>query len=193
MTRDELPPRERENTDPNENVRPIPRLIVGLMLAGAVFGATYLARSETNASALMGDSRTIAAFDAAPFSGKVSGAQIYAGKCAACHQANGAGLKGIFPPLTGSPWVLESDVRLVSILLHGIQGEIDVLGIAYNGLMPAWKSLSDAELAAVASYVRSSFGNTAGAVSTSTVATVRAQTASRTAPWAGGVELMQVK
>jgi mono/diheme cytochrome c family protein len=193
MTRDELPPREREHTDPDENVRPIPRLIVGLVLAGAVFGATYLSRSETNASGFMGDSRTLAAFEATPVSNAVSGAQVYAGKCAACHQATGAGLAGIFPPLAGSPWVVESEVRLIGILLHGIQGPIDVLGTTYNGLMPSWKSLSDAELAAVATYVRTTFGNTAGAVSPSTVARVRAETAARTGPWSGGAELLPVK
>ncbi len=193
MTRDELPPREREYTDPNETVRPIPRLLVALVLAGAVFGAIYLARSETDASGLMGDARTRAAFAVAPVSTTVSGAQVYAGKCVACHQANGAGLQGIFPPLAASPWVMESEVRLIGILLHGIQGPIEVLGSSYNGLMPAWKSLSDAELAAVATYVRSNFGNTAGAVTTSTVTTVRAQMATRTTPWNGGAELSQVK
>ncbi len=193
MTRDELPPREREYTDPDENVRPIPRLIIGLLFAGAAFGATYLARSETDTSGLMGDARTRAAFDVAAPSRTVSGAQVYAGKCAACHQATGAGLPGIFPPLAGSPWVTESEDRLIAILLHGIQGPIDVLGATYNGLMPAWKSLSDAELAAVATYVRTTFGNTASTVGASTVARVRTETAARTAPWAGGAELSQVK
>ncbi len=52
-----------------------------------------------------------------------------------------AGASGVFPPLVGSRWVLENDARLVQILLHGINGPIEVLGVAYNGVMPAfWRS-----------------------------------------------------
>jgi len=102
-------------------------------------------------------------------------------------------LAGVFPPLTASPWVTGSEQRLVQILLHGIQGPLDVLGVTYNGLMPAWNMLSDAELAAVATYVRGAFGNQASAITAELVAIERAATASRTTPWAGGAELEAVK
>jgi mono/diheme cytochrome c family protein len=193
MTRDQLPPRQRENQDPDEQVRPIPRLLIAMMMVGVAWGAWYLARTSTDASPLLGDARTTAAFAAAPVSAGVDGAQVYAGKCAACHQASGAGLAGVFPPLAASPWVTDSEKRLVQILLHGIQGPIEVLGTSYNGLMPAWKMLSDAELAAVATYVRSAFGNQASAISAELVAAERAATASRTTPWGGGAELESVK
>jgi len=141
----------------------------------------------------LGDARTVAAFTAPAANARVDGAQVYAGKCAACHQASGAGLVGIFPPLAGSSWVTGSEQRLVQILLHGIQGPIEVLEITYNGLMPAWKMLSDAELAAVATYVRGAFGNQASAISAELVAAERAATASRVTPWAGGEALEAVK
>ena len=193
MTRDELPPRQREHEDPNEQVRPVPRLLIGMLALGMAWGGWYLTTSETDTSPLLGDARSAAAFAAAPASDRVDGAQVYAGKCAACHQASGAGLPGVFPPLAASPWVTESDARLVQILLHGIQGPIEVLGKTYNGLMPPWKSLSDAEIAAVATYIRSSFGNQASPITADFVAAQRAASATRAAPWSGGDELKTVK
>ncbi len=193
MTRDELPPRQRENEDPDEQVRPIPRLLIVMMVIGVAWGSWYLTRTSTDVSPLLGDARTTAAFAAAPATARVDGAQVYAGKCAACHQATGAGLTGIFPPLAASPWVIGSEQRIVQILLHGIQGPLDVLGTTYNGLMPSWKMLSDEELAAVATYVRGAFGNRASAITADLVAAERAATASRATPWAGGAELESVK
>ena len=193
MTRDELPPRQRENEDPDEQVRPIPRLLIVMMVIGVAWGSWYLTRTSTDVSPLLGDARTTAAFSAAPATARVDGAQVYAGKCAACHQATGAGLTGIFPPLAASPWVIGSEQRIVQILLHGIQGPLDVLGTTYNGLMPSWKMLSDEELAAVATYVRGAFGNRASAITADLVAAERAATASRATPWAGGAELESVK
>ena len=193
MIRDGLPPRQRENEDPDEQVRPIPRLLIAMLMIGVAWGAWYLTRTSTDVSPLLGDARTAAAFKAAPASARVDGAQVYAGKCAACHQASGAGLAGIFPPLAASPWVTGSEQRLVQILLHGIQGPLDVLGTTYNGLMPSWKMLSDGELAAVATYVRAAFGNQASAITAELVAAERTATASRMTPWGGVAELESVK
>ena len=193
MTRDELPPRQRENEDPDEQVRPIPRLLIVMMVIGVAWGSWYLTRTSTDVSPLLGDARTTAAFSAAPATARVDGAQVYAGKCAACHQATGAGLTGIFPPLAASPWVIGSEQRIVQILLHGIQGPLDGLGTTYNGVMRSWKMLCDEELAAVATYVRGAFGNRASAITADLVAAERAATASRATPWAGGAELESVK
>lgn len=186
--RQKLPPRQREFEDPNERVRPLPRLLVVVVVTMLAWGGWYLGTSTPQVDATLGDARTEAGFTVAT-GGAVSGAQVYAGKCAGCHQASGAGVSGVFPPLANSPWVTASETRLVQILLHGIQGPIDVLGATYNGLMPSWKSLSDDEIAAVATYVRSSFGNSATPVAAATVATERARTASRAAPWEGGAAL----
>jgi cytochrome c oxidase subunit 2 len=80
---------------------------------------------------------------------KERGAKIYAANCQACHQANGQGVKGAFPTLEGSPVVMNKELQ-VAILLNG------------KGAMPPWKQLSDIELAAVATYVKNSWGNSAG-------------------------------
>jgi cytochrome c oxidase subunit 2 len=78
------------------------------------------------------------------------GAKVYAANCQACHQANGQGVKGAFPPLDGSAVVMNTQQQ-VAILLNG------------KGAMPAWKGLSDVELAAVATYTKNAWGNKAGA------------------------------
>lgn len=78
------------------------------------------------------------------------GAKVYAANCQACHQANGQGVKGTFPPLDGSAVVMNTQQQ-VAILLSG------------KGAMPSWKGLSDVELAAVATYTKNAWGNKAGA------------------------------
>lgn len=112
------------------------------------------------------------------------GGELY-GRCLACHQANGAGLPGAFPPLAGSEWVAGSPSRTIAILLHGVQGEITVAGTTYNSAMMAYGTgvpMSDDEVAEVLTYVRSSFGNRASAVTTADVAKIRTATAGRTTP-----------
>jgi mono/diheme cytochrome c family protein len=125
----------------------------------------------------------LAAGRAAAAAQNPDGKRIYDTYCAACHQANGEGTD-VYPPLAGSEWVNGDEGRMIRVLLTGLTGEIEVAGTTFSGLMPGWgAALSDAELAAVATYVRSSWGNEAPAVAPETVARIRAATASRTAPW----------
>lgn len=113
-----------------------------------------------------------------------SGAQVYGAVCAACHQPSGEGNGETYPPLAGSSWVTGDERRLVRVVLHGLTGEIDVEGQTYAGAMPPWgPTLKDEEIAAVATYVRNSWGNKAAAVATATVAQLRAAHKARTAPW----------
>jgi mono/diheme cytochrome c family protein len=112
------------------------------------------------------------------------GAKIYAATCQACHQASGLGIANQFPPLVGSDWVTGSEERLLLIILHGLTGEIDVEGETFSGLMPTWgPSFKDDELAAVATYVRSAWGNKAAPVQAATVTRVRLSFARRDKPW----------
>lgn len=112
------------------------------------------------------------------------GAKIYAATCLACHQATGLGLGNQFPPLVSSEWVVGNEERLIRIILHGVTGEIEVEGETFNGAMPTWGPLfKDDEIAAVATYVRSSWGNKAAPVLAATVTRVRAQYATRKTPW----------
>lgn len=110
------------------------------------------------------------------------GKTVYATTCAACHQLTGLGSEGQFPPLAGSEWVNE-DGKLLRIILHGLSGPVQVAGKAYDGAMPGWGAiLTNAEVAAVATYVRSSWGNKAKPLTAAKVASVRKST-KRTTPW----------
>lgn len=93
------------------------------------------------------------------------GGAIYTANCMACHQAGGQGIPGAFPPLAGHAPELHNVPGgrefLIDSILYGLQGPITVAGIAYNGLMPAWPQLSDAEIAAVLNYILTEWGNDA--------------------------------
>src|ERR1700694_5473129 len=83
------------------------------------------------------------------------GKALFAAKCSACHQVSGLG-SGPYPPLAGNAHVLSSDTaNLISTVLNGRNGPIDVNGKSYSGAMPAWKDgLSSAEIASVLTYIR---------------------------------------
>jgi mono/diheme cytochrome c family protein len=94
-----------------------------------------------------------------------SGEMVFSTVCLPCHQAAGAGLEGQFPPLAGSEWVAKDASAVVRILLDGLSGPIQVKGKSFNNTMPPiGEQLTDAEIAAVLTYVRSSWGNKAGPV-----------------------------
>jgi mono/diheme cytochrome c family protein len=119
-----------------------------------------------------------------PAQQEAEGARVFSSTCAACHQANGMGSPEQYPPLAGSGWVTGSERRFLRIVLHGLTGEVDVEGETFSAAMPGWgATLKDAEIAAVASYVRTHFGNHAPPVSAATVALVRKEYLSRTTPW----------
>jgi cytochrome c oxidase subunit 2 len=93
---------------------------------------------------------------AAQADGEVDGEAVYAANCASCHQANGQGVAGAFPPVAGHSAALIAEQGrdyLPLLLLYGLQGPIQVGGTTYNGQMPAWQQLSDEELAAVTNYM----------------------------------------
>ncbi len=94
--------------------------------------------------------------------------------CITCHQANGEGLPPSFPPLVGQAALMGDCVKHAGFVVHGLKGEIEVNGVKYNGVMPAQGNLSDAEIAAVITFERSSWGNDFGACLPATVAAARA-------------------
>jgi mono/diheme cytochrome c family protein len=121
------------------------------------------------------------------------GKQVFSTTCAACHQATGEGVPGVYPPLAGSEWVNGDDAKVVRILLHGVTGPIEVAGETFNSMMPPWgATLKDADIAAVLTYVRSQWGNKGAPITAAKVATIRAATSTRTTPWTAA-ELAAVK
>lgn len=87
-----------------------------------------------------------------------NGVILYEANCAACHQKNGEGLKGAFPPLAKSDYLMAQKDKGVSIPLHGLSGKIKVNGVDYDGIMPAMQLTND-EVASIMTYVRNSWGN----------------------------------
>lgn len=104
------------------------------------------------------------------------GQKVYAKHCLVCHMNKGQGVPGLNPPLVDTDWVSGDKTRLIEVVLQGLNGPIEVNGESYSGAMMGFAYLSDEEVAAVLSHIRSSFGNQAGAVSVEEVAAVRAQT-----------------
>jgi mono/diheme cytochrome c family protein len=103
--------------------------------------------------------------------------------CTQCHQENGLGLVGAYPPLSGSDIVLGDPQTLVRILLHGLRGDLTVAGVTYNGEMPSWDRLTDVQIASVLTYVRGAWKNNAATVDPVLVTAIREQTAARTQAW----------
>jgi mono/diheme cytochrome c family protein len=104
------------------------------------------------------------------------GQALFTNTCAACHQATGEGLAGVFPPLKGNAAVNDPDpTRHIHTILHGLQGS-NVDGISYPAPMPPFgTTLSDADIAAIINYERSSWGNHGAPVTSDHVATERAK------------------
>lgn len=123
----------------------------------------------------------LAAGPAAAFAAETptgSGSALFTANCAACHQATGEGIKGIFPPLAKSDYLMADKERSIRIALQGTSGPMTVNGVEYQGVMPAPTQLDDAQVAAILTHVRSSWGNTGDAVTAAEVAKVRVALAS---------------
>lgn len=116
------------------------------------------------------------------------GRKFYLSSCSGCHGNDGGGLNRFAPPLRGSEWVLGDAERLTLIVLHGIEGPLDVAGKRYAEpeilpVMPGHSTLDDGTLAAILTYIRNEWGNNAGALDRRTVGKVRISNQGRVLPW----------
>jgi mono/diheme cytochrome c family protein len=115
---------------------------------------------------------------------RANGKKVYTATCSLCHQPNGLGTPGSFPPLDGSEWVVGSIDRLVRIPQNGLSGPIKIKGEQWNAAMPAMGAvLSDEDMADLLLYIRSEWSNKASPVEVDHVKKVRGQIADRSAPW----------
>jgi len=115
------------------------------------------------------------------------GKQVYETVCGICHGTDGLGKPGQAPPLAGSEWVnTKGTDRLIRIPLAGLSGPMQVQGKDWNlAMAPMGAALSDSDLAAVLTYIRSSWGNKVGEVTADDVKSVRASLGSRPQPLSG--------
>ncbi|HLN73602.1 MAG TPA: cytochrome c [Prolixibacteraceae bacterium] len=101
------------------------------------------------------------------------GKAVFTKYCLACHQADGSGVPGMYPPLGEGSWASKDPKELIAVMMKGLNGKIEVNGETFNGFMPSQAQLTDEEIADVLSYVRSSFGNNFDPVDANLVKKVR--------------------
>lgn len=176
-----------ENWEPGraETPAPVPTWAWLIFLGAVAWAMFYAARTwspparfastptyATTPMPLTGSDRN--AGPAATAIGDRGGAVVYQANCSSCHQPNGGGVAGVFPPLAGDPVVTDEDpTRHVEIVLFGVQGKA-INAVDYAAPMPSWAAqLSDEEIAAVINHERTSWGNDAPAVTAADVADVR--------------------
>lgn len=182
----------REQAEPYEENNPIPLpLIVAFFLLfawGGFYLATYSAGWRVDVynpkwTPGGGEAKAEVAFN--PLQ---RGERLFAINCQLCHQSNGQGVAGAFPPLAGSRWVLDDDgTRMAKILMRGMQGPIEVKGVAYDGSMPSYGenglNWSNRDIAAVVTWVRQAWDNSAEPISEEQVAEIRESIAGKSNTW----------
>lgn len=117
-----------------------------------------------------------------------SGRQQYLSICAGCHGTDGQGIKRFGPPLVQSEWVLGDPRKLSLILLHGMEGPLEVNGKRYDApdilpVMPSHSVVDDAHIAAILTYIRNEWGHQAGPVKRGLVGKTRVQSQGKVVPW----------
>jgi nitrite reductase (NO-forming)/hydroxylamine reductase len=151
------------------------RLTVTLSVAAAVAGLSLL--PVPNALARQVHKAEVAGAAGASPAQIAAGKAVYETACLACHQADGKGLPGAFPPLAGSDYLLGNKDRAVGVVVNGLQGEVVVNNVKFNSVMPAMTQLSDQEIADALTFALNSWGNAGGAIAASQVAAERAKAA----------------
>jgi len=179
----------REMADPTDGFEPTPVWLVLVFFAIAGAAGWYLAlysgafRPEIYNELPGAVYGGLTPQKMAPIDPMVLGRRVF-NNCTQCHQETGLGLAGMYPPLAGSEWVNGPPEILARILLYGLNGSVTVRGATYNGEMPTWGvRLKDEQIAAVLTYVRSSWGNQAPVVNPELVAAIRKETAGRSGHW----------
>ena len=87
------------------------------------------------------------------------GEMLYQQHCANCHQVDGTGLGKLFPPLAKSDYMDNNREAVICLIRYGIKGEVLVNGVSYNQEMKGIPTLTDLEIAEIASYIYNSWGN----------------------------------
>jgi len=197
---------QREHKDPVTNVTPVPLWVtllcgVAVCWAGAYVGMFHGGFSSNVYNEY--ESSPVALFSlpqkekskAGPAAAEdpiAVGKGVYSSVCQACHQPNGMGVPGAFPPLAGSEFANGSEKRMAAIVLKGLLGPVKVNGVAFNNSMPAQEAqLTDKKIAAVLTYVRQEWGNKAGPVQPAQIAAARKEFKDRTTQWSEA-ELLQI-
>ena len=180
----------REKSEPREHMTPVPMMVLFFCAVLFFFAGFYLARFSGGFKSDSFNEQLFGAPVAASASTEVfdpikRGQKLFANNCQQCHQADGHGLPGVYPPLAGSHWLNTDPMRPIKIVLKGLSGPITVEDKNFNGNMPNFAHWKDRDLAAVLTFVRQNWGNTGTPISESDVTKVRDEIKARSAPWTG--------
>jgi len=180
----------REKEEPSEGLNPVPIFLFFVFAALCFWGGVYLVLYGGDFRADVFDPNFDPVAAAAPrpeISLVDRGAKIYRNQCAQCHQSDGNGVAGAFPPLVDSDWVTGHPEVLARILINGLNGPIVVKGNTYNGNMPAFGpgglNLRPVELAGVMTYIRQEWGNSASEISEEMTLAYLETYSGRSTPW----------
>jgi len=180
---------QREKREPRVGLEPLSIWLVVLYGLALLTGGFYLGGYSGNFS---GDSLDIAYIppkkagpggagqqQQAELSPRDRGKKIFAANCQTCHQANGLGVPGQYPPLAGSEFTTGGSKRPAMIVLKGLQGPVTVKGQKFgSAVMQPWdKTLTDQKIADVLTYERSEWGNQASPVTAEQIAALRKELA----------------
>ena len=180
----------REKTEPRVGLEPLSLWLIAVYGLAIFFGGAYLGRFSGNFSGdgldpmggapSMKKGKGTDSGQAVELTSAERGKKIFSANCATCHQMSGTGVAGQYPPLAGSEYVTGGTRRLGMIVLKGLQGPLTVKGQQFGpAVMQPWdKTLNDAKIADVLTFIRQEWGNTAGPVVPESVAALRKELAS---------------
>lgn len=182
---------QREKREPHAGLEPLSLWLIAIYGLAIFFGGAYLGRYSGNFS---GDG--LDPLGGAPrpkkngthnqneganieMTSAERGKKIFSANCATCHQMSGTGVAGQYPPLAGSEYVSGGTRRLGMIVLKGLQGPLVVKGVMYgSAVMQPWdKTLSDAKISDVLTFIRQEWGNKGGPVTPEGIAALRKELA----------------
>jgi mono/diheme cytochrome c family protein len=183
---------QREKREPRVGLEPLSLWLICVYGLAIFFSGAYLGHYSGNFSGdgldpMGGPPPTKTAGAAgtggattAELSPRDRGKKIFAANCQTCHQANGLGVAGQYPPLAGSEFTTGGSKRPAMIVLKGLQGPVTVKGQKFgSAVMQPWdKTLTDQKIADVLTYERSEWGNNASPVTAEQIAGLRKELAS---------------
>lgn len=182
---------QREKQEPRVGLEPLSIWLIAIYAVAIFFGGAYLGRFSGSFSGASLDPLTgepgprkgggpgQPGEQTAELSPRDRGKKVFLANCATCHQANGQGIAGQYPPLAGSEFTTGGSRRPAMIVLKGLQGPVKVKGQQYgSAVMQPWENLGDQKVADVLTYERSEWGNSASPVTKEQITALRKELAS---------------
>ncbi|MDF3057185.1 MAG: cytochrome [Rariglobus sp.] len=189
-----------EKPEPKEGFKTMPLFLLGLVSTMIFVTSIYVVQHRGGFSPMVYDERYTpkpggegAAKELTPEQVVAAGKKAYLSACVNCHQVNGQGAAGSFPPLAGSEWVTGNEERVIRVLLHGLSGPVEVEGKTYNSAMPPFGKVpgggynwNEEKISQVLTYIRQEWGNKAAPITKDKVSEILNTEKARAKPWSAG-------